>query len=1102
MFNRAVALGVGSTRLIAVLALAVAGAWAQEVTGSIRGIVTDPTGARVAQAKVIVVQTDTGLTRAGQSDSEGNYLFVLLPVGHYRLEAVASGFEKYVQEGITLSVNQVASVPVELKVGSTQEEVVVTSDVTQLATTSDLGETVHETEILDLPLNGRNFTQLGLLQPGVAPVTPGMLAAGGPLRAMQAYAVNGLRPESNQFLIDGVDNYDLVYGGYVLEPPIDALSEFRILTNTASAEFGHSAGSTTNIVTASGSNQLHGDVYDFLRNDVLDSRNFFSQNVEPLKQNQFGGTLGGPIRRDKTFFFGYYEGFRNLQGETFTSTVPSALERQGNFSETVDPTTGQVPALINENTGQQYADNTLPSINAISQNLLSYFPLPNVGANLFTTTQNLNSDRDQFGVRIDHSFSTRDAIFVRYNYSNGSELDPIAVSGATVPGFPVQENDRAQDIVVEETRTFSPTLVNIARVAFMRHKFLDVEGLNHTSPSSVGFQFQTTLPSQSGLPYIDIPGYTNIGDPLTGPRDTYQNSLGAEDSLTWIRGKHQFQFGGGGRHDQINAVQGIASNGYFVFGTDPISNTFASFLDGSPEVFLQGGGYLPRGLRGNSWNGYAQDVYKPTGRLTLNLGLRWELQSPFTEIHNEQMLWIPGEQSKVNPNAPVGLLYPGDPGVPGGLVPTDYHAFSPRVGFAWDPTGSAKWIVRSAYGIFYDPLYNGQGGPLQDIISSPPWFNIIEIGAPNYADPTVGLNPLAPGYSYPETFDALDPHLRLPYAQDWNFTVQRSFGNGWLAELAYVGTKGSKLPRFIEVDPAVFVPGTCNGQPCSTENNVDQRRLHSGCTLNEPESDCLYTSEAYLAGLVNSAYEGLQASLRKNAGHGVSFLASYVYSKSLDGNSSFNMTGGSSQDVAGENDLAQDPFDLEAEYGRSLFDQRQRFVFSYEWVLPTLRSQSAWARQALNGWQLNGILTLATGTPFTVYDSTDVSLEGSAEEITGFSANRPDLISNPNNGPKTAQEWFNIDAFQQLNPTTQAGQFGTAGRNVAQMQGLGQLDFSLFKDFRFTESKALQFRAEFFNLFNRVNFGLPDSDISSPTFGQVESASPPRQIQFALKFLF
>ena len=443
--------------MAACLLLCACGAWAQEVTGSLRGVVTDSSGGAIGGAQVMAVESETGLSRTATTDDQGSYLLVLLPAGHYRLQATANGFETYVQEGITLNVNQVAMVPVQLKVGSMQEEVVVTADAAQLATTSDLGETVQQRDIVDLPLNGRNFTQLGTLQPGVAPVTAGLQAAGGPLRAMQAYAVNGLRPESNQFLIDGVENFDMVFGGYVLEPPIDAIGEFRILTSTASAEFGHSAGSTTNIATRAGSNHFHGDVYDFLRNDVFDARNFFSQNVEPLVQNQFGGTLGGPIRHDKTFFFGYYEGFRNLQGETFTSTVPSALERQGNFSQTVDPSSGQVLPLINENTGQPYPNNTLPSINSISQNLLNYFPLPNVGSNLFTTTQNLNANRDQFGVRIDHSISSRDSIFVRYNYSNGSQLNPIAVSGATVPSSPTGRSRYGPSTRTPSVRPERPT---------------------------------------------------------------------------------------------------------------------------------------------------------------------------------------------------------------------------------------------------------------------------------------------------------------------------------------------------------------------------------------------------------------------------------------------------------------------------------------------------------------------------------------------------------------------------------------------------------------------------------------------------------------------
>jgi hypothetical protein len=346
------------------------------------------------------------------------------------------------------------------------------------------------------------------------------------------------------------------------------------------------------------------------------------------------------------------------------------------------------------------------------------------------------------------------------------------------------------------------------------------------------------------------------------------------------------------------------------------------------------------------------------------------------------------------------------------------------------------------------------------------------------------------------TLLTLDKNLRLPYAQDWNLNVQRSFGSNWLFEIGYVGTKGTKLPRFIEGNPAVFVPGE------STEDNVNQRRLYSGCTLADPAAPCNYASVGMIAGIANSTYNAMEVSLKKRFSYGLSFLASYTLSKTLDDVSSFNITGSASQSVAGENDLAQNPFDLAAEHGRSMFDARHRLVVSYNWNLPFWNHPQNWYQHILGNWQANGITTLMSGTPFTVYDSQDVSLQGGAPEISGFSSNRPDLIGNPNSGPRTPQEWFNVSAFQRLDPVAQAGQFGNEGRNVVEGPGYQQWDFSLFKDIPIREAKRLQFRAEFFNVFNHANFRLPDNDISSPTFGQVQNALPGREVQLALKFLF
>jgi len=1072
-------------------------ATAQEITGSIRGKILDASGGAVSNAAVTGIRSETGLVRTVQSDAQGAFDLVELPIGHYRLVAEVKGFQRYVQDGITLDVNETAVVTIRLTVGAPTQQIEVRADAPLIeGTITSLGKTVEEREVLDLPLNGRNFSQLGLLQPGVVPITPGLAQAGGSLRNGQPYAVNGQRPESNNFLIDGADNFNSVDGGFVLQPPIDAIAEFRILTHTANAEFGHSSGSTTNIVTRSGTNAFHGAAWDFLRNDAMDAKSFFAQEVEPLKRNQFGGTLGGPIRKDKTFFFVYYEGLRNRQGETENATVPSLLERQGNFSQTVDPSTGQVDPLINEITGQPIPGNQLPGINPISQNLLQFYPLPNLRTNGFVTTQTLDQNNDQFGIRLDHYLTAHDVLNFRYMFSQGDATDPLSTAGANVPGFPVAENQRVQNFVGQETHTFSPTLVGVARFSFMRNKYLFNEAVNHTTPASLGFTYAPSLDVALGPPFVQVGGYASIGDPITGPRNTYENAVDVSGSVTWIHGRHELKFGGGYGHDQINLLSGIASNGFFVFAPAPISNALASFLIGQPVFFLQGGGDPSRGLRGNNLNFYGQDTYKITSRFTLNAGLRYELPFPYTEIRNRQNLFEPGVQSVVFPDAPPGLVYPGDPGVPAGLIPTQKDAFAPRVGLSWDPTGSGRWLVTTAYGIFYDPYYTGQGGPLQTPISAPPFLQTPQVNFPNFADPFNGVNPFNESFAQPMTLLTLDKNLRLPYAQDWNLNVQRSFGSNWLFEIGYVGTKGTKLPRFIEGNPAVFVPGE------STEDNVNQRRLYSGCTLANPAAPCNYASVGMIAGIANSTYNAMEVSLKKRFSYGLSFLASYTLSKTLDDVSSFNITGSASQSVAGENDLAQNPFDLAAEHGRSMFDARHRLVVSYNWNVPFWNHPQNWYQQILGNWQANGITTFMSGTPFTVYDSQDVSLQGGAPEISGFSSNRPDLIGNPNSGPRTPQEWFNVSAFQRLDPVAQVGQFGNEGRNVVEGPGYQQWDFSLFKDIPIREAKRLQFRAEFFNVFNHANFRLPDNDISSPNFGQIQNALPGREIQLALKFLF
>jgi outer membrane receptor protein involved in Fe transport len=1089
---------------------------AQQITGNIRGTIVDPSNAVVEGATVTAKHLDTGLMRAAITDRSGNYVLVELPVGHYRLEVTAKGFEKYLQDGITLDVNQAATLVVHLRVGSESQQVEVNANATLIqSTASSLGQTVMQREILDLPLDGRNFSQLGVLQPGVVPLTPGLLEAGGPARQNQAYAVDGQRPESNNFLIDGADNASSVDGGFVLKPPIDAIDEFRIMTHNANAEFGRNTGSTTNIITRSGSNAFHGALWEFLRNDAMDSSDYFTRSVQPLKQNQFGATFGGPILKDKTFFFAYYEGFRNRQGESVPATVPSAAERQGNFAEECTAGFNQTTGLCN-NAQQQLTFFGTPvpfnqmtlftPIDPIAANVLPFFPMPNNGENGFIGTETLVQNNNQFGVRIDHYLSAADTLNFRYMYSSGPTTDPLSPVGANVPGFPVGEYDRAQNFVSQETHVFSPKTIGVARFSFLRNTFLLDEHLNHESPSDLGFQYAPTLPSAAGPPFIQIGGYASVGDPITGPRNTYQNTFDLSGSLSWIHGRHELKFGGGYRRDQINALQGIASNGFFVFANFPYSDGFASFLSGNPVVFLQGGGNFSREIRDRAIDAYAQDTYKVTSRLTLNYGLRYELPFPATENHNEVNLFVPGAQSTVVPSAPAGLLYPGDSGVPAGLIPTQKTAFAPRIGLALDPRGDAKTVISAAYGIFYEPYYTGEGGPLQDPVSSPPYLKTQQISFPinSFANPFYTPNPFSQAFPEPMTLLVVARNLQLPYAQDWNLNLQRSFGDNWLLQVGYIGTTGVHLPRFIEGDPAVFIPGVdSSGNPISNENNVNQRRLYSGCTLAQP-NNCIYSSIGEIASLANSGYNALEGSLRKRFGHGISFLASYTYSHSIDDVSSFNITGSASQPVAGENDLAQNPFDLGAERGRSMFDSRHRVVLSYQWNLPFWNHATNWYQRVLGNWQLNGIATLMSGTPFTVFDSNDVSLQGTAPEITGFSANRPNLVGDPNHGPRTPQEWFNVGAFQQLQPDPlgRFQVFGDEGRNVVAGPPYMDWDFSAFKNIRVAESKEFQFRGELFNILNHTNFRLPVSDISSPNFGQIQQDVGPRVIQVALKFLF
>jgi hypothetical protein len=1068
--------------------------YGQDAAGALEGLVSDGTNAAIAGVTISLKDLDTNAVRSETSNGEGRYRFAFLNVGRYTLTADAPSFAHYSQEPIDIAVSQTIQVNIALTLATIKQSVMVEGTAAAIDTsTNTLGKVVNSKELLDLPLNGRNFAQLGLLQAGVAPLSQGLVTEAGSLRTGQSYAVNGQRPEANNFLLDGAQNVNRMDGGFALKIPIDAIAEFRILTNTAPPEYGANTGSTTSVVTRAGGNQFHGTIYEFFRNDALDTRNYFSPRIEPLKQNQFGATVGGPIRTDRLFFFAYYEGFRNHQGITTSATVPTTAEKSGDFSGLGYP-------LINYAAGGvPFPNNRIPqaAFNSVAVNVANLYPAANTTPSVYTAIVLGSNDDDQTGIRLDLHQSDKSQYFTRYSYFTGYNLNPVSPRGTALPGFPTRDDYAAHSFVGANTYLLSPTMTNAVEGSFFRYQFLFDQRLNKTPPRALGFNYDSASAIGQGPPFFNLAGYDPIGGAITGPRTSVQNTYEVHDGLSWFHGSHSIKVGGEFRRNQLNLFQSIAPNAFFIFAsTFPTNDAFANLLLGGPVVFYQGRGDFTRYVRNWGAGFYYQDEWRVRNRLAINYGLRYEIINPNTETRDRLNAFIPGEQSQVQPTAPVGLLFPGDPGVSRGIAPSYYKGFMPRIGFVWDPTGQGRWAIRAAYGIFYDPFANGSGVTSQAPISSLPWAQFEQITPPtlNFSSPYSNVAIPAPNtFVQPSTPFVMDTKARPSNAQDWNLSIQREFRKDYALEVRYVGTKGTHLPRNVDANPALYGPG-------ATASNADRRRVYANCQPNN--GPCAYATIADLTYGQNSSYSAGQVSLSHRYNNGLGFNVSYWYSKTLDYLSSMNLQGASAKPLSGENDLAQNPFDLKAEYGPSIFDARHRLTVSSTWQVPFAANMQGFKKVLLDGWQLNGIASANSATPFTVYDSTNVSLQASAPPISGYYASRPNLVGNPNAGPHSVTQWLTTTQFQRLNPTTQAGQFGDESRNASRGPAFADVDLSAFKDFELTERLRAQFRAESFNVANHPNFALPIADLNSSQFGRILQAGPARLTQFALKILF
>ena len=1030
-----------------------AAAQAQTVRGVIGGRIIDPKAAPVPKASVSITNGETNLSRSTVTDERGEFTVPMLDPGPYLLTAEASGLPKYSQR-LILEVDQEIRVDIRLA-ASPADSVQVTGSPSLLRTeTSAMGGVIDNRQIVGLPLDGRNFYELSLLLPGVVPAAQG---SAGSVRGAFAVNVNGAREDSNNFLLDGAYNGDPKLNGVGVTPPVDAIREFEVATSTYDTSFGRNAGGQISAVLRSGGNQVHGTAYEFFRNGALDGKNFFAPSDQPApkyQRNQFGATLGGPLVKNRTFFFADFEGTRLAAGQTLVTDVPTAAERIGNFSQSpfvaVDPSTGYpIPG------------NQLPSyyLDPIGAKIAALFPLPNrnvPGAN-YVSSPSETDNQNHFDLRVDHAIAHRDDLFSRYSFVDDRLFTPFAGSSgdSEIPGYGLLVPSRAQNASLGETHIFTPALLNELRVAFNRVSNGDYQQGQGTSINhQLGLPELSSNPRDWGLSLISVSGFSPIGDEDTSPEHGTTNTYQIADNATWTRGRHLVKFGFDIRILQENAYRDVESRGFISFQGVYTGNPLEELLLGLPTD--SGGATMnnPEHLRSHSYDFFVNDTWRVRPNLTLTLGLRYEYNSPASDAANRANVYNPATGSLV----PVGQN-----GFPAGAYSSDYTNFAPTVGLAWSPEKHRGTVFRAAYGIHFD---QSSLAPGEGLYFSAPYFNLTVyypiqgLFTPSLDNPFPNNFP----YPYPASATAFQRNLATPYIQQWNFGIQQQLGASRVLEVAYVGSKGTHLIDSRDINQA---------QPSTNPNNL------------RPNPD--FADVDIIESNANSIYHSLQARFEQRLSKGLSALVSYTYSKSIDDASGFFTT-------TGDPNFPQNSYDLRAERGLSDFDIRQRFTLSYAYDLPIARG-NRW----LGGWQSFGVLTFQTGQPFTVMLVEDNDNSNTGFSNLGYGANnRPNVVGNPHLSNPGAMEWFNTKAFA----VSPYGTFGNAGRNILSGPGLATIDFSIVKNTRVSERLNVQFRAEFFNLLNRTNFNLPDNFLGDSTFGQITSAQDPRRLQFALKFLF
>ena len=1067
----------------------------QVTTATIVGTISDPSGAITPGAQVTARNVDTGLTRTVTSGEDGTYRLEFLPVGHYALEVTTAGFKKAYLSDIVLKVNDTARVDVSLTVGQVTESVTVTETAPQINTsTAEIGRTIESAEITSLPLVERNVYTLLDLTPGVQSNNNGVAAASTGTSSLilgfpeQRTLINGGTDGGtgsvNYYLDGGSNMTNLRNTGNILPNP-DAIQEFRVQTNSYNAEYGRYASGVINVLTKSGTNKYHGSAFEFVRNTVFNANDWGSQlERPPFHRNQFGGTVGGPINRDKTFFFVSYSGLRQTTSNFLSGAiVPTALERAGNFTASgtkpVDPATGL--AFVCNGVTNVICPNRIDPV--ATKIINDYIPVSNVAGSRWQGNVPSPFNSNEFLGKIDHQINAAHRLTFTYFITGGNNT--VKAGSGNLPWASQQFKWRQHNVNLSDVWIIDADKINQVWMTYTRNLGGRLN-LPATSLGDLGSKF--TIQGEPSLPQITVSGFFTLTNSIGGPR-AGTNFYSIRDVFSWTKARHSLKLGGEISLDKDIQQTLLNNYGVFTFNNSVTKNALADFLIGIPSAITQD---APVTAYTDSWYTalFVQDDFRIHPRLMLNLGLRWDVQTPPTDPQNRVTNYVPGQKSTVNPLAPVGELFFGDPGVERGGIPVSFSHFSPRLGFAWDPFGNGKTSIRGAAGLFYGSISGNEWNTMtnfQPFSTRLTFSNInpktnsagVPLGASlsNPYNAFVGGNP----FPYKGTFVtgggvfAVAQDFKWPHSYQLNFSVQRQITNDLTVGAAYVGTISRNLPFGRDVNYPVLTPtATAAGA------NILARRPNPA-----------FGAVLLLQSDQTASYHGLQITSAMRMSHRLSFNAFYTFSKTL---SSVQLHNNTTQG------LAQNYSKLEEDEGRADTDQRHVFSMSLNYRPDYFKGSHAIVRSILNGWSISPIIKLRSGLPFTVTNgNVDANLDGNTND-------RAQLIGDPHIDNPTAARWFNTAAFVQNKVVTGVATDGNSPRNLLDGPSYRVVDLAISRDFNLSERFKLRFRAEGTNIFNMVNLGQPGASVpsgaTSTTFGVITSANSMRKMQFGLRLTF